>query len=153
MSKKDEREKKHQWKMAARVFHLSPRHIQMAKLLGVNPRTTFDNWRDRAEERGIGLATYVKHRYVASFGNADPMKATGGPKKPKQESHTRTVARLILQIPAELRRRMESHCSRQGVKLAEEIQALLEARWPAADAPTSEVCPSEPAVQHPSPAA
>jgi hypothetical protein len=154
MSKKDEREKKHQWKMAARVFRLSPRHIQMAKLLGVNPRMTFDNWRDRAKERGIGLATYVERRYVASFGNADPMKGLVGPKKSKrQRLAARGVAKLTLTLPAKLLRRIESQCAREKLKLADEILALIEVRWPAGDVPTSEVCPSEPTMQHPSPAA
>ena len=79
-SKKEQRKMEHRWKLAARIFHLSPRHIRMAKLLGANPQWTFDKWRDIAKERGISLATYVERRYVASYGNRDPVA-------PAQKTH------------------------------------------------------------------
>ena len=122
--------------------------LQMAKLLGANPRTTFDNWRERAKERGISLATYVERRYVASFGNTDPMKhVSPAPKKSKrQRLAARGEAKLTLTLPAKLVRRMESRCASEGLKLAEEIQALLEARFPAKEVAPPEVCPSDEAA-------
>ncbi len=130
--KKEQRKRKHRWNLMRKVFHLSPEHVQMAKLLGADPGTTLDLWRDRAEERGLTLAAYVERRYMAQYGNADPMRCTPGQRNRKQKRlASMGITKHRITIPIELSKRMKSQCELRGLKLAEGIQAALEAYFTA----------------------
>jgi hypothetical protein len=130
--KKEQRKRNHRWKLMGKVFHLSPEQVQMVKLLGADPGTTLDRWRDRAQERGLTLAAYVERRYVAQYGNADPMRCTPGQRNRKQKRlAAQGVTKHRIMIPIELSKRMKSQCELRGLKFAEGIQAALEAYFPA----------------------
>jgi hypothetical protein len=60
---------------------------------------------------------------------------------------------LLLKVSAELRKRMGSQCKRQGLKLADEIQAALEAHFPAGVGDSPEEPVGGPAAEEPSQAA
>ena len=42
---------------------------------------------------------------------------------------------LHIDVPADLQRRIKSECDREGVKIADDLRAMLEIRFPAEEGP------------------
>ena len=67
-----------------------------------------------------------------SFGTTPTPRTTPAPSAEDWVEHrnTETMKRLTIDIPASLHSRVKVACAQRGVKMADEIRELLEAKFP-----------------------
>jgi hypothetical protein len=139
------------WNRARARFHLNGDQLAMAQATGFTP-TLMD---EVATGRRIKRSPHDKLPLHATPGQTKKIKRLIRERHAAQVESNKgrpDVAKLTLTLPAELKARMESQCAGEGLTLADEIQALLEARFPR-DAASPEEHVSDPAAEGPSQAA
>ncbi len=117
MSLKTRRKRSLQTKILRENFKLPPKHTDWVMLMELSePQETLLAWRARAAEERTTLPAIIQREY-----HRWRSRKYGPPK----------TLRLGVRIPAELHRRIQHKCAKEGLDMAKEIRALLEERFPA----------------------